>query len=45
MEVGEAPNEKYDIQPHWMAAYKRLKNEFTEDEMRWLNNLQKQYLP
>ena len=41
MEVGEGSDQKSDIQPHWMAADARLKNEFTEDEkcrnlMSWL---------
>ena len=32
MEVDEGSDQTSDIQPHWMAAYARLKNEFTEDE-------------
>ena len=32
MEVDERSNHKSDIQPHWMVAHARLKNEFTEDE-------------
>ena len=41
MEVDKGSDQKSDIQPHWMAAYARLKNEFTEDEkchnlMTWL---------
>ena len=32
MEVDEESGQKSDIQPHWMAAHARLKNEFTEDE-------------
>ena len=41
MEVDEESDQKSDILRHKMAAYARLKNEFTEDEkyhnlMRWL---------
>ena len=31
-EVDEGTVQKSDIDPHWMAAHMRLKNEFTEDE-------------
>ena len=42
MEVDDGSNQNSDIQPHWMAAHARLKNEFMEDEkcldlMSWLN--------
>ena len=41
MEVDEGSDQNSDIMPHWMAAYARLKNEFTDDEkyhnlMAWL---------
>ena len=41
MEVDERADQTSDIQPHWVAAYAHLKNEFTEDEkyhnlMGWL---------
>ena len=41
MEVDKGSDQKSDIQPHWMAAHARLKNEFTENEkchylMTWL---------
>ena len=32
MDVDEGFYQKSDIQPHWMAAHARLKNEFTEDK-------------
>ena len=32
MEVNKESDQKSDIQPHWMAAHARLKNEFSEDE-------------
>ena len=37
MEVDEGSDQNSDIQPHWMAAHVRFKNEFTEDE--WYYNL------
>ena len=40
MEVDEGYDQKSDILPHWMAAYARLKIEFTEDEKYYnLNDL------
>ena len=41
MEADEGSDQKSDIQPHWMTAHARLKNEFTEYQkyynlMRWL---------
>ena len=32
MEVDKGSDKKSDIKPHWMAAYARSKNDFTEDE-------------
>ena len=32
IEVDEGSDQKSDIEPHWMAAYAHLKNEFTEDK-------------
>ena len=41
MKEDEGSDETSDIYPHWIAAFSRLKNGFTEDEkydnlMRWI---------